>query len=268
MCRTLGVSRSGYYAWRQRPCSQRQVADSKLAHEIEVIFEESRQTYGSPRIREELAAQGLRVGRNRIVRLMQELGISAQTRRRFRVTTDSDHTYPVADNLLNREFDVPSPNTVWASDITYLWTDQGWMYLAVVIDLFSRRVIGWSMQNHLRAQLVLDALTMALGQRGLGAAPLHHSDQGVQYSSTDYQEILERHGITCSMSRRANCWDNAVVESFFGTLKQELVYRHRWTTRSALRHAIYEYTEVFYNRRRRHSTLGYVSPAEFERNVA
>ena len=266
MCRVLEVSRSGYYAWRGRSPSRRQLENARLAQEIEEIFTESRQTYGSPRIREELEARGQSVGRNRVVRIMKELGLCAQQRRRYRSTTDSNHSYPVAENLLNRQFIVSRPNEVWAADITFLWTDQGWLYLAVILDLYSRRVIGWSMQNHLQSQLVCDALNMALGQRV--SAPMHHSDQGSQYSSHDYQALLEQHGIACSMSRRANCWDNAVVESFFGTLKQELVHRQRWTTRAELKSAVYEYLEVFYNRRRRHSTLGYVSPAHFERGVA
>jgi transposase InsO family protein len=268
MCRVLEVSRSGYYAWRKRLPSKRQLENVQLAQEIDEIFTESRQTYGSPRIREELGARGYAVGRNRVIRIMQELGLYALQRRRYRSTTDSDHSYPVAQNLLDRRFTVSRPNEVWAADITYLWTDQGWLYLAVILDLYSRRVVGWSMKNHLRSELVIDALDMALCQRAPSGAPLHHSDQGKQYASDKYQVLLEHKGITCSMSRRANCWDNAVVESFFGTLKQELVHRQRWTTRAQLKSAVYEYLEVFYNRRRRHSTLGYVSPAEFERGVA
>lgn len=199
---------------------------------------------------------------------MREMGLFGQPRRRYRQTTDSEHSSPVAENLLDRKFEVSDPDTVWAADLTFVWTDQGWLYLAVVMDLYSRRIVGWSMKNHMRKELVLEALRMALSRRTLAAAPLHHSDQGSQYCSDRYREALEENGITCSMSRPANCWDNAVVESFFGTLKQELVHRQRWCTREAARAAIYEYIEVFYNRKRRHSTLGYVSPAEFERNAS
>jgi transposase InsO family protein len=267
MCRVLGVSRSGLHAWRQRlRISARRASDDRLLITIRKIHSESRGTYGTPRIHAELRCDGTRVGRKRVERLMRENAIEARIRRPFRTTTDSDHDRPVAPNLLDRQFVSVRPNQVWATDITYVWTQEGWLYLAVVLDLFSRRIVGWSMAEHMRTDLVSTALVMALGNRLPKGELLHHSDRGSQYASFAYQKLLEQNSINVSMSRRAECYDNAVVESFFGTLKTELVYRSTWPTRDSVRSAIQEYIEVFYNRRRRHSRLGHVSPAEFEGN--
>lgn len=264
LCRVLGVSRSGYYDWRTRPASQRSQANRTLVEQIQAIHAQSRHTYGSPRIHAELASQGVRCSAKRVARLMRLAGIRARRPRRTRATSDSHHTLPVAENVLKRAFDAPAPNTKWAADITYIGTHEGWLYLAVVMDLFSRRIIGWSMQPTLASSVVLDALQMALHQRQPSELVIHHSDRGSQYASDDYQVALAAAGIQCSMSRKGDCFDNAPVESFFGTLKTELVYHQQYTPRNQARSAIFEYVEVFYNRQRRHSALGYRSPAEYE----
>ena len=261
----MGVSRSGFYAWRKRGVSERVREDERIKSRIILIHRASRQTYGSPRIFEELKVEGFRVGRKRIARLMQELRITARIPRRFRKTTDSKHNLPVAENVLSRNFDVEGPNQVWVTDISYVWTWEGWLYLAVILDLFSRRAVGWSMAGHLRTELVLEALHMALGQRFPNNELLHHSDRGSQYASSAYRKVLQTHGITCSMSRKGDCWDNAVAESFFATLKTDLIHRRSWPTRREARTAIHEYIAVFYNKQRRHSYLGYLSPVEFEK---
>ncbi len=264
LCRVLGVSRSGYYAWRARKPSVRDLEDEQLRPKIVEAFEIGRGTYGSPRVRDELVDQGFEIGRKRVARLMRELGLQGVTPRKFRVTTHSDHDHPIAENVLARNFEASGPNEKWATDITYVWTAAGWLYLAVVMDLYSRRIVGWSTADHLETGLCLDALQMALGHRVGVEGLLHHSDRGVQYASARYRESLDTQGIECSMSRRANCWDNAVAESFFGTLKNELIYRRPWSAREEAREAIGEYIEIFYNRIRRHSTIGNVSPARFE----
>lgn len=265
MCRVLGVSRSGLYAWRQRPCiSPREAANQELVEHIRAIHEESRGTYGSPRVHAQLRYDGHHVGCNRVARLMRIEGIHARIQRRWRCTTDSKHGLPVSANALDRRFDPERPDQAWVADITYVWTLQGWLYLAVVIDLYSRRVVGWSMQDNMKADLVVDAAVMALGHRQPEADALHHSDRGSQYASFVFQKLLEEHGITSSMSRKANCLDNAVAESFFGTIKTELIHRQAWPSREAARAAIHEYIEVFYNRRRLHSRLGYMSPVQYE----
>lgn len=264
MCRVLEVSTSGYYDWRARPESRRKKQDRRLAVEIKAIHKESRQTYGSPRIHDELKDRGIHCGKKRVARLMRLHDISAKQTRRFKATTDSKHARPVAENVLARQFTPSAPNVVWAADITYIPTRQGWLYLAVVLDLFSRRVVGWSMHNRLNRSLVLDALKMALRGRSPRPGLIHHSDRGSQYASGDYQGLLQAHQMVCSMSRRGNCWDNAPVESFFSTLKRELVHHRRWQTRAAVRAAIFEYIEVWYNRKRRHSSLGYQSPVQYE----
>ena len=238
-----------------------------LASQIEQVYQRTRQTYGSVRIHAELLATGWRVGRKRVARVMQQLGLSAHSKRRFRATTDSNDSLPVAANLLERQFNTSAPDPAWVAGITYVPTTEGWVYLAVIIDLFSRRVVGWSMAEHLRTRLVLAALAAALGHRIPSAVGLlFHCDRGCQYASHFYQQALDKAGIACSMSCRGNCWDNAVAESFFSTLKVELVYRTALMTPQAARVAIAEWIEVFYNRRRRHSTIGYHSPVQFEQH--
>ena len=266
MCRQFEVSRSGYYARKTRTPSARQREDAVLKEAIKKSHKKSRQTYGSPRIVDDMKEQGFDVGRRRVARLMAEEGITGTPRKRFKRTTDSKHNHDIADNILDREFTVEAPDTVWATDITYVRTWEGWMYLAVVVDLFSRRIVGWSMATHMRTELVLGALNMALGRRAPVPRLCHHSDRGSQYASHDYRDALRKNNIVCSMSRKGDCWDNSVVESFFATLKKELIYRRPWATVKSVREAIVEYIEVFYNRKRKHSTLGYFSPAEFERN--
>ncbi|RKG47745.1 IS3 family transposase [Corallococcus sp. AB011P] len=263
LCRQLGVSRSGYYAWAKRPESQRKKSDRALTQEVAAIHQESRGTYGSPRVHAELRARGRHVAKKRVARLMRQQGLAARRRRPFVRTTDSKHAHPVAPNVVARDFQPPGPNHTWAGDITYVWTAEGWLYLAVVLDLFSRRVVGWSIAERIDRHLVLAALDMALA--GRQAPVLYHSDRGSQYASEDYQARLAKRGITCSMSRKGNCWDNAVVESFFSSVKMELVHTRSFRTRQEARLALFEYMEVFYNRRRRHSSLGYASPAEYER---
>jgi putative transposase len=270
MCRVLRVSRPGYYAWRCRPPSARACANLQLLTAIRAVHQQSRARYGSPRVTRELQAQGYRCSEPRVARLMRLAGVQAKRRRRFRVTTDSRHGEPVAPNRLQRRFAVPTiggVNRVWASDITYVPTREGWLYLAVVLDLASRRVIGWAMRaccTTLERGLTLDALQMALAQRQPAPGVLHHADRGSQYACGDYQARLTEHGMISSMSRKGDCWDNAVVESFFATFKAELVDDADWHTREKARTAIFEYIEAWYNRARRHSSLGYRSPVEYE----
>ena len=268
MCRTLTVSPAGYYAWAGRPESDRSVQNRTLLAEIRMIHRESRETYGSPSIWDALIKRGHRVGEHRVARLMRQHGIRAKTVRKWRATTQSHHRFPVTTNTLNRQFAVPQPNRVWAGYLTYVWTTEGWLYLAVMLDLYSRRVIGWAMGHRLTVELAERALTMALANRKPTAGLLHHSDRGSQYAATSYQRLLGAHGITPSMSRTGNCWDNACVESFFGTLKRELVSHRRYATPEDATQDIFEYIEVFDNRKRRHSTRGYDSPAKFEARMA
>ena len=264
MCQQLGVSRSGYYAWKQRPESERDKVDRALAEEVATVHQESRGRYGSPRVHAELRARGRRVSRKRVARLMGQQGLAARKKRRFVQTTDSRHAQPVAPNILERDFSPGQPNSAWATDITYVWTRQGWLYLAVVMDLFSRMIVGWAMSENIDRHLVLNALDMALKGRQPARGLLHHSDRGSQYASEDYQKALAARGIQCSMSRKGNCWDNAVAESFFSSLKMELVHDADFATHEQARTALFEYIEVFYNRQRRHFSLGYVSPVDFE----
>jgi transposase InsO family protein len=263
-CEALGVSAAGYYAWRGRPASARQQRHDALLVEIRAIHAEFQARYGSPRVHAELAARGQDCCVNTVAKAMRDHGIRAKTAKKFRCTTDSDHGLPVAENLLGRQFDPGSPNEAWVADITYVPTREGWLYLAAVEDLYSRRVVGWSMAERLGSRLVVDALALAVDRRLPGEGLLAHSDRGSQYASDHYQGLLARHGITCSMSRRADCWDNAPMESFFASLKKELVHGADFATRAEARAAVVEYIEVFYNTRRRHSSLGYVSPAEYE----
>ena len=265
MCRVLKVSRAGYYAWCKRPASQHTQEDQRLGLAVAAIYRESRGRYGSPRVHAELRERGQRTGRKRVARLMQTAGLRAREHRRFRCTTDSRHGMAIKQNLLERRFTVPTPNRGWVTDITYVWTLEGWLYLAVILDLFSRRVVGWSLSERLERGIALDALKMALQDRQPPQGLLHHSDRGSQYASHDYQQLLAVHGIQSSMSRKGNCWDNAVAESFFATLKIELVYQSQWSTRTQARSELFEYIELFYNRQRRHSALGYLCPNEFER---
>jgi len=265
MCQVLEVARSGYYQWRKQPLSKRKMADLLLLRHIQDIFTESRETYGSYRIQAELAEQGIRCGRKRVARLMQTYQMRPKTVRRFRViTTDSNHKLPVAPNRLNQEFTADQPDKIWLTDITYIPTAEGWLYLAVVLDLYSRRIVGWPLSDSLHRQLVIEALKMAITTRQPPPGLLHHSDRGSQYASDDYQALLTQARMVASMSRKGNCYDNAPVESFFATLKTELVYHQQYVTRAEARLDIFEYIEVFYNRFRRHSALGYKSPVTYE----
>jgi transposase InsO family protein len=271
MCRVLRVSKAGYYAWRDRPQSARAAENEQLVLAIRAVHAASDRTYGSPRMQVELAAQGHPCSANRVARLMRADGLRVKSKRRFRVTTQSGHHAPIAPNTLDRQFavaQVAGIDHVWVADITYLPTREGWLYLAIVLDLGSRRVVGWAMQHTLERQLARDALTMALTHRQPGAGLLHHSDRGVQYAHEDYQALLTGHAITASMSRTGDCWDNAVAESFFATLKTELADGADWTTREQARAAVFRYIEMWYNPRRRHSSLGFLSPLEFERRLA
>ena len=264
LCRTLHVSRAGFYAWPGRAPSTRAQADERLGVEIAAIHAQTRQRYGSPRIHAELVERGCRTGRKRVARLMRVHGLAARRRRRFRVTTQSRHPFPIAPNVLARQFWRPGPDQAWVTDITYIPTGEGWLYLAVILDLCSRFAVGWAMNDRISDDLTLDALGMALGRRRPAPGLLHHSDRGSQYASADYQRVLAQHEIVCSMSRRGDCWDNAVAESFFASLKVELVHDATWPTRTAARTELFEYLEVFYNGQRRHSALGYLSPRAFE----
>jgi putative transposase len=269
LCEVLEVSRQGYYAWLDRKPCQRKLTDEVLRRSIHRAFAESGARYGAPRVQQALQADGQATSRKRVARLMRQEGLVARHRRRFVHTTDSRHGFAVAPNLVNRDFAPDEPNRVWATDITYIHTKKGWLYLAVVLDLFSRRVVGWSMQPYLDRRLVLAALFMAIdARRPAPGALVHHSDRGVQYACDDYRQALADAEIAVSMSRKGDCWDNAVVESFFSTLKQELVYRTTFADHDAARAALFHYIETFYNRRRLHSSLGYLSPVEYERRAA
>ena len=268
MCEVLGVSRSGFYAWRSRPESERSKHHRELVAEMKRIHaDRDTKCYGSPRMHKELVARGKACSENTVASLMREHGVAAKTKRKYKATTDSAHALPIADNVLNREFEQDAPDRVWLADITYIWTIEGWLYLAAVLDAYSRKVVGWSMSPRMQGSLVTDALQMALGRRcpEQVASLMHHSDRGSQYASQAFQELLREHNITCSMSRKANCWDNAMMESFFATLKKERIYHEFYATRQQARQSVFEYIEFFYNTRRRHSALGYLSPEEYER---
>jgi putative transposase len=266
MSRVLEVSVSGYYAWLKRPASRWRRRREELAGRVREAYQKSRRIYGAPRVHRELLAEGEKVCRNTVAKIMRDQRIRSVTARRFvPCTTDSNHDHPILENRLNRDFVAESPNRKWCCDITYVQTDQGTLYLAAVMDLFSRKIVGWSMNERMPVELIADALTMALVQRRPAVGLLHHSDRGVQYACGVYQEMLSEHGILCSMSRVGNCYDNAVMESFWGTLKTECVYpQGRYATFEQARQSIVEYIEAFYNRTRRHSSLGYVSPEAFE----
>ena len=263
MCRVLGVSRSGFYDSRARARPRpREVRDADLIERIRKIHAASRATYGSPRVHRQLARDGVIVGKDRVARLMVVAGLRGRVRRRFKVTTDSKHDNRIAPNTLNRQFAAEVSDSVWCADITSIWTAAGWVYLAAVIDLSTRMIVGWSMATHMRTELIESALRNALGTRSPAQSLLHHSDRGSQYTSDSYRTMLADHGIDCSMSRAGNCYDNAVMESFFGTFKQEWAHHHRWAGLLDARVSTHDYIEVFYNRQRLHSAIGYRTPAE------
>jgi putative transposase len=268
LCRIVGVAVSGFYAWLRRDPSRRQEDDRRVSKRIAAIFSGSRQTYGSPRVHAELREAGVQVSRKRVARLMREGGLTAAIRRRFPRTTNSRHDQPVAPNLLEQSFTADRPDAVWLADISYVATDEGWLYLAAVKDMATREIVGWSMADSLKAELACKALLMAIQRRRPPEGLIHHSDRGVQYACKDYRAILARHGFRGSMSRRGNCYDNAPMESFFGSLKNELVHRASFPSREAARQAIFDYVEVFYNRRRRHSGLGFLTPAQAYQQMA
>ena len=264
MCRVLEVSESGFYAWRKRPICQRKREDAQLTTQIRQVFTSHQGRYGSPRLHAELKDRGSLCSRKRVARLMREAGISAKRKRRHVMTTKRDASHPVAPNRLDRDFTATEPNKKWVTDITYVPTVQGWLYLAVVLDLYSRLVVGWSMSAHCDEELVENAFHMALARRRPKAGLLHHSDRGCQYTSRAYRLLLEQSGMMVSISRKGNCWDNAAMESFFGTLKEECVGSTIYQSHEEARLALFTYLEIYYNRLRRHSTLGYVSPLIYE----
>jgi putative transposase len=264
MCTTLEVSVSGYRAWKRGGSPQRKrLTDAQMLALIRAIHRELKGAYGSPRLVRELRGRGFPASKPRVERLMRENGIRARHKRRYKATTDSKHGLPVAPNLLARDFAPGAPNQAWVADITYIWTDEGWLYLAMVLDLFNREIVGWSIKPRMTTDLVIDALTMAWFRRKPAAGLVHHSDRGSQYASHAFQDRLAEYGMVRSMSRKGNCWDNAPAESFFNSLKNERVFAQRYATRAAARADLFEYIEAFYNRSRRHSTLGYRSPAQF-----
>jgi len=267
MCRVLRASHSGYYQWRKGGVTQRTVRHAQLLDLIKKIFDDSRGNYGSPRILKELRKAGIVDNHKTVEDLMKKYGIQAKRRKKFKATTNSKHNLPVAKNLLKRNFKARKPNQAWVSDITYIWTDEGWLYLATFIDLFSRKVVGWSMSPRMTADLVVDAFRMAIFRQKRKAPRLVHSDRGSQYASDAFRKELKAHGCKQSMSRKGNCWDNAVAESFLGTLKAELVHHERFKTREEARLSIFDYIETFYNRRRIHSHLNFVSPEDFEKGM-
>lgn len=264
LCKTLKVARSGFYGWRRRPKSAREMRNEELTMAIKVVHQESRETYGSPRVHQNLNRQGHPCGVNRVAKLMARAGLAAKTKRKFKATTDSKHKFPVAANVLNRDFTAPEPNKVWLTDITYIWTRAGWLYLAAVLDLYSRRIVGWALEKQMTKAFACRALQMAIDRRRPERGLIHHSDRGSQYASKDYQKLLKAYGMTPSMSRKGDCWDNAPMESFFHSLKVELVHHRDYSTREEARRDIIEYMEMFYNWERLHSSLGYATPAEYE----
>jgi len=264
LCQVMDVSQSAYYDWRKRPLSPRRQEDVRLTDKIKYSHAQSRENYGARRIRADLLGDGESISRTRVRRLMKQEHLEAKFFRKFKATTNSNHHHPVAPNLLARTFEVAEPNTVYAGDITYIPTDEGWLYLAIFIDLYSRAVVGCSMSNRMTAELVEDSLMMAVMARQPRQGLMVHSDRGSQYASDRFQKALHERGFVCSMSRKGNCWDNAPSESFFHTLKTELTHHRRYETREEARGDIFEYIEVFYNRQRRHSTIGYQAPMEFE----
>ena len=267
MCRVLHVQPAGYYAWQKRKPTLQQLKRLQLIEQIRSVHQDSRGIYGSPRVHRELIDRGVKVCENTVAKVMKQQQIRSKTKRRFVVTTDSNHLQPPAANLLERRFDVPLRNRVWCSDITFVPTEQGWLFVALVMDLCSRKIVGWAMADHLRSELTCAALRMALRRRRPAPGLLHHSDRGVQYACCAYQDLLQEQGMICSMSRRGNCYDNAAMESLIGTLKRELVHHEHYATHEQAKRSIFEFIEVFYNRRRRHSAIGYLSPESFEASL-
>jgi transposase InsO family protein len=265
MCRFLQVSRSGYYQWLRRGQSRHRKKDQELAQKIRAIFKQSKQRYGSPRIRQELKDLRVPCSKKRVERLMREMNLRARHKRQFKVTTNSKHNYPVAQNLLNRQFQVNAPNQVWLADITYIRTFEGWLFLAAVMDLFSRKIVGWAMSESINAALATTALQMAIKRRRPRKGLLHHSDRGVQYACYAYQDVLQDNQMICSMSRKGDCWDNAPMESFFSTLKIECMDHKVYLSRSQAKREIFEFIEIDYNRKRRHSAIGGMTPENFEK---
>ena len=260
----MQVSRSGYYAWRKRGKSSRQKENERLIPVVRAAHKKSKGTYGARRLAKEIEAHGSSCGRAKAGTLMKLADVAAKQKKKFKATTDSKHNLPVAPNLLNRQFEVKEPDTVYVSDITYIWTHEGWLYLAVIIDLFSRQVVGWSLSNRMTGKMIMNALRMAIWRRRPFRGLIFHSDRGSQYCSNDFQNMLKTHGMISSMSRKGNCWDNAVAESFFGSLKTERVFFSSYMTRESAKRDIIDYIEMFYNSNRRHSYLGYLCPKEFE----
>ena len=262
MCRIFSVSRSGYYRWRSRPESRHSLENKRLDVNIKAIYKQHKGRYGSPKIADELKDRGFRVSKNRVARRMREAGLRSIVKRKYRLTTNSKHSHPVADNLLKRHFTASAPNKVWVSDITYIATDRGWLYLTVFLDLYSRMVVGWALSSSLGSQLVQMALNRAIQRRRPGAGLMIHSDRGVQYACKEFRQMLEKHKIVQSMSRKGDCWDNAVAESFFSIIKSEMIHHERFKDRNDTLPAVFEYIESYYNQKRKHSTLGYKTPAQ------
>ena len=264
MCKLLNVSPSGYHGWLKRPESRRSRENRALKDKIRVLHAASHGIYGAPKIHQDLVDAGMRCGKNRVARIMREAGLRSRTKKKFKATTNSRHNFPIAPNLLNQDFTVGAPDRAWVGDITYIPTDEGWLYLAVLLDLFNREVVGWAASSKMTRQLTIDALQMALGRRNPEKELLHHSDRGSQYAAADYQRILKEHGFICSMSRKGNCYDNAVAESFFGRLKSEWINHYRYLSRSEAIQNLFYYIEIFYNRKRRHSSINYSTPQKYE----
>jgi transposase InsO family protein len=268
MCRVLAVSPSGYYGWRDRPHSQRSEANLKLTHEIKCIFYKEKSRVGARRIAKRLNAEGNPAGRHRVARIMRRESLRPKAAKKYKATTNSNHKLPVAPNLLQQNFSARCPNEKFVSDITYIWTDEGWLYLAVVMDLYSRLVVGWALSERMTATLVIDALQMALWRRNIPQGAIIHSDRGSQYCSHDYQHLLAKNGLICSMSKRGDCYDNAAMESWNHSFKIEAIQGEKFTTRELAKNQVFDYIEVYYNRRRLHSRLGYLSPVQFEVQMA
>lgn len=263
-CRVLRVSRAGFYSWLKRGISKQASERQELLKEIKLIHKGSRGNYGSPRVQEALKKKGIHHNHKKVEKIMKENGINAKRKKKFKITTDSNHKLPIAENVLNRQFQTEEKDKVWVSDITYVSTEEGWLYLSVFIDLYSRKVLGWSMSSWITAELVLNAFRMAIAKRGYKVSPLVHSDRGSQYASDMFVDELKLRSCDQSMSRKGNCWDNAVAESFFGTLKTELIHNEKFKTKKEAEEKIFDYVEIFYNRQRLHSTLNYMTPEEFE----